>query len=531
MDKGQNRSQSPFIKNHYYPGKLLHASDFIREQEYGNSKLEFINRQFHGCGIIEGMEVQTKKDGALHITAGSAIDPSGRILVVPENVDIRPEELEGIQERAGQDFILGIKYAEKTSEQERSFLSREEPYRTARVEETFVLKAYSEYEWEQLKESIGKAEGALTEEKILFRSEEVKLTLQAPRVVPADSIFRCRLHVQVLRGNNINIGWRGVMKLQGAYFTASGRPFQVLDETSAEISGGFCREWELCTEEARKLPITLELGNLEILLGGTGAQKAETCQLYIETTGFYEEAARKYLCEDTHNLRESEGTAGKRGQTEDWLPLTHLRSVGTESTGKRYVVSEDHHVRLTAVHPRETELIRRAAEENGILDIRWRGLMRKMRQESGSQYEVRPQPETVPRQDLPQAEPGTQPLQHIHRGVAIVSVPKRYRKGRVLLSEEISHGFPGEEVFLWCGRVYEEPNYAYWEHRETQYSVLQGAEGLFPDSWDSGWEIEKQAVRQDVDEGTFQIALTLSKGRRRRRCREVAISWIAFRII
>ena len=64
-----------------------------------------------------------------------------------------------------------------------------------------------------------------------------------------------------------------------------------------------------------------------------------------------------------------------------------------------------------------------------------------------------------------------------------------------------------------------------------RYSVLCGDEELFQDSGDSGWKIDKKAIRQNVEDGTFQIALTLSKGRGRNRSREVAISWIAVKTI
>ena len=121
--------------------------------------------------------------------------------------------------------------------------------------------------------------------------------------------------------------------------------------------------------------------------------------------------------------------------------------------------------------------------------------------------------------------------EHVRRGVAVIPIPKRYKRGRVLYSEEISHGFPGEEVLLWCGRVWEEHNYAYWERDKTKYSVIHGAENLFPKQNGSGWRISEQALYQDVDKGTFQIAITLLKGRRRNREKEVAISWVACRIM
>lgn len=111
----------------------------------------------------------------------------------------------------------------------------------------------------------------------------------------------------------------------------------------------------------------------------------------------------------------------------------------------------------------------------------------------------------------------------------IIAVPNRYRKGQVLYSEEVSHGFPGEEVLVWCGRVREEESYAYWERDRKQYRVFGGDEGLFSGRQD-GWEIRRQAVAQDVEAGTFRIAVTLAGRGRRSAGGEVAVSWTAVRI-
>jgi len=535
MEKGENRRQGLFIKNNYYPGKLLHASDFIKEQEYGNSKLEFINRKFHGCGVIDGLEVRAEENGDLHVTAGSAIDPYGRILVVPEEVTVNAGTLEGLKEDTGRDFVLGIRYAEREVEKEHNYLKEKEAYATARIAESYALGAYSREEWEELKNTAGKREEALTEKKVLYENEEVRLTLQIPRIVPIDSIFRCRIQVQALCDRNVSIEWRGMAKLQGAFFTVSGQPFQVLEEKRTMFSGRLEKEWEICTEEERKLSVTFELSNLEIRLEGSETETAETCQMCIETAAHYEDAVRKYLW----------GWEKERGQGANWLPLAYVRRLNGYGTDKRALaVQQDGDVRFMAVHPMEQEVMRHAAEQNGIVDIRWRGLLKKYRHfpPPGPKRPLQPEykPPSAPEPVPPQ--PGFIPKQiqellaeawekRVYRGVAVIPIPRRYRRGQVLVSEEISHGFPGEEVFIWCGRVYEEHNYAYWERDKSRYYVLHGSEELFPEAWDSGWEIEKQALWQDVEAGTFQIALTLSKGHRKNRSREVAISWIAVRTI
>lgn len=48
----------------------------------------------------------------------------------------------------------------------------------------------------------------------------------ALKVVPADSIFKVRVEAKVLGECSVLIGWRGTMKLQGAFFLSSGKSLQ-----------------------------------------------------------------------------------------------------------------------------------------------------------------------------------------------------------------------------------------------------------------------------------------------------------------
>ncbi|MCM1057176.1 MAG: hypothetical protein NC517_06165 [Firmicutes bacterium] len=532
---------SLFVKNRYYPGKLLHASDFVREQEYGNAKLEFLNRKFHGWGIIQGLGVRAGEGGTLRIEAGSAIDQKGRIIVVPEAVTVTaesleeksktkgggdPEEREAPTDGAAHDFILGIRYEEKAVDTERSLLSETEATEVARIAESYGLKAYSLDQWEQIK---GSGEISLTEERVLYEDGEVRLSLRIPKVVPTDSIFRICIQARALTGGGVSTGWRCTVKLQGAFFLATGRSLQIMEEQQTVLSGSLYQEWQLCTEEYGKQTIAMELSRLEILRQGRETVQAQACQVYIDAALSYEAAVRERL------LRREESRSG-----EAWVPLARIGAGGGGQSGV-HVIADEPGLRRQVVQSEETECIRRGAQESGIIDIRWRGLLKSLQAPHGGMYlpgsldppggSGHPAPPATPRKAPPERSTEPEPIgEQIHRGVAVISVPRHYRRGDTLFSEEISHGFPGEEVLLWLERLYEEPSYAYWEKNSTRHTAIHGADDLFAEGWYSGWEIQRQALRQEIEAGTFQIALILSKGRRKKRSREVAVSWTAVRL-
>lgn len=539
MEQQERKEKDLFVRNRYYPGKLLRAADFEREQEYGNAKLEFVNRKFHGCGIIEGLEVQSGENGALYITSGSAIDSRGRILVAPEDVRIEPERLEGFPAGDKRGFVLGIRYAENQTESERNHCNEKETFEKGRIVECTALQAYSVEEWKQLKAGEDMAD-LLTEKKILYEDEQFQLSLRLPKVVPEDSIFKIRMEAKALGEGSVRIGWRGTMKLQGAFFLSSGKSLQELGQEQTLVSGSLYREWEICTEEYRKQSVAMELSRLEIFLQGAEPVTAEVFQTHIETITAYEDAVRRYLRKLKELRKEAKKVQpeGKKVQPEsDWIPLARLKpSADREGDVRAFLVAEEPQLRRYVMRTEEMEAIRTISEENGIMEIRWRGLLQRASSlptplqplpippapETPGLPEPIPSPEPAPR------EAGAESL--IHRGMTVIPIPRRYRRGDTLFSEEIEHGFPGEEVILWLDRMYEENNYAYWERHRTRYAAIHGADELFADGWESGWEIRKQAVRQDIEAGTFQIALVLSGARRKNRSKEVAVSWTAVRL-
>jgi hypothetical protein len=78
-------------RNRYFYGKLMTVRDFLREQEYFNSKRWLINRLLFGSGIVCGLEVAAvPADGAgvVEIQPGVAFDPYGREITVSERTRV-----------------------------------------------------------------------------------------------------------------------------------------------------------------------------------------------------------------------------------------------------------------------------------------------------------------------------------------------------------------------------------------------------------------------------------------------------------
>lgn len=107
-------------RNRYFYGKLMTVRDFLREQEYFNSKRWLINRLLFGSGIVCGLEVNAVGDGAdatvVELQPGVAFDPLGREVTVSERarVDLAkvvPKDL-APPGAADLDLLVCLKYQE-----------------------------------------------------------------------------------------------------------------------------------------------------------------------------------------------------------------------------------------------------------------------------------------------------------------------------------------------------------------------------------------------------------------------------------
>lgn len=85
-------TQTPLARLNYFDGKFLRAADLNAEQRYLRSLVELSNRA-GGHGIAHGFEVAIRAQGELEIAPGMAIDPEGRVLLLPVGTRVTLAEL------------------------------------------------------------------------------------------------------------------------------------------------------------------------------------------------------------------------------------------------------------------------------------------------------------------------------------------------------------------------------------------------------------------------------------------------------
>ena len=83
---------TPLTRLHYFDGKYLKASDLTVEQTYLR-RLVQISNQAGGSGVAYGYDLSRALGDSLHLAAGLAIDPQGRVLLLPQEFQIGVQDL------------------------------------------------------------------------------------------------------------------------------------------------------------------------------------------------------------------------------------------------------------------------------------------------------------------------------------------------------------------------------------------------------------------------------------------------------
>jgi hypothetical protein len=91
----------PFIRNHYFTGKLLVERDFTDEQRYYVDKLRHHNQRLHGWGVVCGLRVKEHGTAACRnrfvlVEPGTAIDCCGHEIIVREETPLDLTQTEAI---------------------------------------------------------------------------------------------------------------------------------------------------------------------------------------------------------------------------------------------------------------------------------------------------------------------------------------------------------------------------------------------------------------------------------------------------
>jgi len=93
---------TPLLRLNYYDGKFLRADDLTLEQRAHREYMQYSNRA-GGPGVVYGFDVTDPKTGYLTVSEGLAVDPMGRLLLLPQAIDAPIAKLidEAHQQKAG----------------------------------------------------------------------------------------------------------------------------------------------------------------------------------------------------------------------------------------------------------------------------------------------------------------------------------------------------------------------------------------------------------------------------------------------
>ncbi len=92
---------SPFLRNHFFTGKLMTARDFSDETLYHSERMRHHNARLHGWGVVCGLKVKAHdnpscRDRFAVIEPGTAIDCCGNEILVAEAATVELEKLPAI---------------------------------------------------------------------------------------------------------------------------------------------------------------------------------------------------------------------------------------------------------------------------------------------------------------------------------------------------------------------------------------------------------------------------------------------------
>jgi hypothetical protein len=98
-------SPTPLTSLNYFDGKFLRAADLDTEKRYVRRLVE-ISNQGLGAGVVHGLDTTLSAGDAIHVGPGLAIDPLGRVLLLPAAAQVAVEELLEASRRASSPMAL-----------------------------------------------------------------------------------------------------------------------------------------------------------------------------------------------------------------------------------------------------------------------------------------------------------------------------------------------------------------------------------------------------------------------------------------
>lgn len=81
---------SALTRNLFFPRKLMEVRHWQAEQAYHRQARELVTRLGLGSGVLCGLEVRLASDGTVLISPGVGVDGLGRLVVVPQRIEVDP---------------------------------------------------------------------------------------------------------------------------------------------------------------------------------------------------------------------------------------------------------------------------------------------------------------------------------------------------------------------------------------------------------------------------------------------------------
>lgn len=94
-------AKTPLTRLNYFDGKFLRAADLQAEQNYLRSLVHLSNQADGSQGVAYGFDVSLAPSDTLNVGAGLAVDPQGRVLLLPQETNVSVAELIELSKKTG----------------------------------------------------------------------------------------------------------------------------------------------------------------------------------------------------------------------------------------------------------------------------------------------------------------------------------------------------------------------------------------------------------------------------------------------
>lgn len=481
----------PFSKSRYFPHKRLRSADFIRDQGFVEGKLNFLSRWTFGEGAAVGLGVQRIDADSLLVSPGFAIDACGRYLIVDEPTICRIRTLQGFESLHRDTATLWLAYQEEMTDEMFVPGDREDVQEYAAVRERFGF-----YLTDGKPPAAAAVDQTLFSDVALFEDDDLRIRQVIPRALPAKGLVQLRLVIERFSPDALEVELHYAPQLPGSVSAETGQ----LPGLDLRLS---LREWETVlpltisfATTAQAVLLTLPEGGF--LLDKRGVQLRAQCVFQEEfpvIAGDPMQALEGSLL--AHSTQELWGGGGEPG-----VPIAglHLIRYGDKSL-------------LDCILP---------APQGRQAALPY--LRERLRRCSGffpAPPETRPEiKEKAP--PPPDSPPPQAPVQ-MTTGAAVLNAGLHLKEGKILCSEEISHGLGPGTVFVTFGveNVYPaaETERNYTDLLLGDVTLFAQASGTYDHDFDRG-------VRVHPERGTFELAVRL-KGELRQS--SLRLRWFAWR--